>query len=162
MRVTPEESEFVQRRLFELGYAWRWPLSKTVQYTGEPYLFFALSERCHNISYETSEGEVFFNDEPREEITFSEFKSLYCDEWEPKPLEWVEICGESSNEWCRRQFVIKYNNEYLCVNNGKELGECKHLHPWKKIRQIKPATPLKPDDFFNTMGYKVKSKDETP
>jgi len=72
MRVTPQESEQVQRCCFEMGIYWKENIDGVIQLTGKPHLYI---DDC--ITFTGYDHEEYFSSSPNEEITPQEFLRKY-------------------------------------------------------------------------------------
>ena len=73
IKVTPEESEVVQKLLFLAGYTW-FSGSTVIRTTNSPYLFFDSSDVSNIVQDLTySKNECTFISENNPEITFEQF-----------------------------------------------------------------------------------------
>lgn len=140
IRVTPEQSEIVQKELFGRGYSWYMIISKEISNQKEPFLFFEDFLTCSN-------NENRFNDRRLQEITFNEFKQLYMKEEKTFPrkmLVWDDHESNSKELLVLGIFPERITSlKVICIDTAymfaKELPE---VNP-KKQELINKANELK-------------------
>jgi len=68
--------------------------------------------------------------------------------WEPKQGEKVLVRDNNDDDWVRRAFITKYNDDYICEGNTF----CSSYDGWSQIKQIKEPRKITAEMICEKFG----------
>ena len=145
IKVTPEESEKVQKKAFKLGYKWFNSREKTIKQTDAPFLFLDddMGISCMTI------GDQYFKDHEYTELTPQQFLDGDL------PETWLQT---SENEFLARLGVSKTEKPDAYID-----AHCNPLNivSWREGRQV-TTCDLKLAYLYNLMSEEEFKKKHPP